>query len=87
MTGGERKETVVVVPQAFDATLGADTPFGRRWGGDVVTLSREHIAALQAGLTLAVDVQNEYVLFIKTDDDDSGQARPNSHGEGGKHEE
>ena len=85
MTGGERKETVVVVPQAFDATLGADTPFGRRWGGDVVTLSREHIAALQAGRTLAIDVQNEYVLFIKLDDDGTSQEKLNPNSEGGKH--
>lgn len=40
------------------------TPFGQRWGGEVFTLTAEHLAALQAGKTLALDVQNEYVTFV-----------------------
>ena len=56
----------VVILDAFNATNGAETPFGHRWGGDVIQLSAEHLAALQAGQTLALDVQNEYVVFIKT---------------------
>ena len=28
------------------------------------TLSAEHLAALQAGQTLALDVQNEYIAFL-----------------------
>ena len=39
-------------------------PFGQRWGGEVFTLTAEHLAALQAGKTLALDVQNEYVTFL-----------------------
>jgi hypothetical protein len=85
MTDEVKMETVAVVPETFDATGGADTPFGRRWGGDVVTLSREHIAALQTGRTLAIDVQNEYVLFIKLDDDGTSQEKLNPNSEGGKH--
>jgi hypothetical protein len=85
MTDEVKRETVAVVPETFDATGGADTPFGRRWGGDVVTLSREHIAALQTGRTLAIDVQNEYVLFIKLDDDGTSQEKLNPNSEGGKH--
>ena len=56
---------VAIVPDAFDATSGAETPFGHRWGGDVFRLSTEHLAALQAGQTLALDVQNEYIAFLK----------------------
>jgi acetyl-CoA acetyltransferase len=56
----------VIVPDVIDVLSGAETPFGRRWGGDVIQLSAEHLAALQAGQTLALDVQNEYVVFIKT---------------------
>jgi hypothetical protein len=82
MTGEEKRETVVVVSEAFDATFGADTPFGRRWGGDVVKLSREHIAELQAGRTLAIDVQNEYVLFVKLDEGGTSRVKLNSHSEG-----
>ena len=53
------------MPETFDATDGAATPFGKRWGGDVIHLSADHLAALQAGRTLAVDVQEEYVIFLK----------------------
>jgi acetyl-CoA acetyltransferase len=59
------KSDVAIVPDAIDVSRGAETPFGRRWGGDFIQLSAEHLAALQAGQTLALDVQNEYVVFIK----------------------
>ena len=54
-----------IVDQSFDATDGADTPFGHRWGGDVAKLTPAHLAAIKAGKTLALDVQNEYVLFVQ----------------------
>jgi hypothetical protein len=60
------KSDVAIVPDALDISSGAETPFGRRWGGDVIQLTAEHLAALQAGQTLALDVQNEYVVFLKT---------------------
>lgn len=56
---------IAVVPAPFDAADGADTPFGRRWGGEVVTLAADHLAALKTGKTLALDVRNEYILFVK----------------------
>lgn len=56
---------VAIVPETFDATDGAATPFGKRWGGDVIHLFPGHLAALRAGQTLAVDVQEEYVIFLK----------------------
>jgi hypothetical protein len=56
---------LAVVPAAFDATQGAATPFGHRWGGDVFALADEHWQALQNGQALALDVQNEYVAFLK----------------------
>ena len=59
-------EVVAVVPDCFDLTDGVETTFGKRWGGDVVHLSAEQLAALQAGQTLAVDVQNESVIFLKS---------------------
>ena len=55
-----------IVDQPFDATDGVDTPFGHRWGGDVATLTPAHLAALESGQTLALDVQNEYVLFLRS---------------------
>lgn len=56
-----------IVDQPFDATDGADTPFGQRWSGDVAQLTPAHLAAIKAGKTLAVDVQNEYVLFVRSE--------------------
>jgi predicted nuclease of restriction endonuclease-like (RecB) superfamily len=56
-----------IVDQPFDATDSAETPFGRRWGGDVAKITPAHLAALAAGKTLAFDVQNEYVLFIQAE--------------------
>lgn len=56
-----------IVDQPFDATDGAATPFGRRWGGDVAKLTPAHLAAIKAGKTVAVDVQNEYVLFVRSE--------------------
>lgn len=56
----------VIVPDTFDATEGVETPFGKRWGGDLIKLSSDHIAALQAGQTVALDVQNEYIIFLRS---------------------
>ncbi len=58
--------TITTVLAVFDAASGVETPFGHRWGGDVFRLTAEHIAVLQAGQTLALDVQNEYVAFLKS---------------------
>ncbi len=58
------KSTVAIVHAPFDASNGAETPFGRRWGGDVATLTPDHLAAIKTGKTLALDVLSEYVLFV-----------------------
>lgn len=58
-------QAVAVLPDALDATDGAETPFGHRWGGDVFRLTPADLAALHAGQTLALDVQNEYIVFLK----------------------
>ncbi|GAA5483327.1 hypothetical protein [Haloferula sargassicola] len=55
------------VDDAFDATNGAQTPFGHRWGGDVVTLTNGHIEVMRSGQTLALDVMSEYVVFLKAE--------------------
>lgn len=40
-------------------------PFGKRWRDQVVTLNDDHIQALEQGKTIAVDVQEEYVVFLQ----------------------
>ena len=70
-----------IVIQPFDATDGADTPFGQRWGGDIAKLTPAHIAAIKSGKTLAVDVQNEYVLFVQADTHPHPGPLPGGEGE------
>lgn len=59
---------ILILDTPFDATDGADTPFGKRYGGDVFTLTSEQVQALAQGKTLALDVQSEYVVFLKSGD-------------------
>lgn len=59
--------TLETVAEPFDASNGAETSFGHRWGGDVFTLATEHITALQGGQALVLDVMNEYVVFLKAE--------------------
>jgi hypothetical protein len=42
-----------------------EQPFGKRWGGEIMTLTKEHLAALHEGKLVAVDVMNEYVVFLR----------------------
>jgi hypothetical protein len=60
----DKKARVVVVDYPFNVDE-TEEPFGKRWGGECFTLTTEHLAALQAGKTLALDVQNEYVTFVR----------------------
>jgi len=65
-------EAIAIIEAPFEATNGVETPFGHRWGGDVFTLSSEHLEALQSGQTVALDVMNEYVVFLKKEEEGGG---------------
>lgn len=54
------------VDSSFDASNGAQTPFGHRWGGDVFPLTHSHLETIHQGQTLALDVMGEYVVFLKS---------------------
>lgn len=58
---------VETVDDIFDASNGAETPFGHRWGGDVFSLTSEHLEIIRSGQTLALDVMSEYVVFLKAE--------------------
>ena len=60
----EPEPTLAIVDAPYD-TLESDQPFGKRWGDEVMTLTAEHLAALQDGKLVAVDVQGEYVVFLR----------------------
>lgn len=55
-----------IVEKPFD-TDEVDTPFGKRYGDEKVVITAEQLHALQQGKLIAVDVMNEYVLFIELD--------------------
>jgi hypothetical protein len=57
-------ESVLILDAPVD-TDETDLPFGKRWGDQVLHLDSQHLAALQAGKFLALDVQNEYVVYLK----------------------
>jgi hypothetical protein len=56
---------IETVDEPFDATNGVHTPFGIRWGGDVFSLSVDHLEIIRQGQSLALDVMREYVVFLK----------------------
>lgn len=60
----EPDSTLAIVDAPFDVEE-TDQPFGKRWGGEIMTLSKEHLAALHDGKLVAVDVMNEYVVFLR----------------------
>lgn len=63
----ELEPTLAIVDAPYD-TLESDRPFGKRWGDEVMTLTTEHLTALQDGKLVAVDVQGEYVVFLRLQD-------------------
>jgi len=60
----ELDSSIAIVDAPFDVEE-TDQPFGERWGGEIMTLTQEHLAALQDGKVVAVDVMNEYVVFLR----------------------
>jgi hypothetical protein len=56
-----------------------ERPFGKRWHQEEVILSPEHVAALQTGKVLAVDVREEYVVFLRSNV--GAKADEQGHGE------
>jgi hypothetical protein len=42
-----------------------ETPFGTRYGGDIFYISEVDIENLKNGKLIALDVQNEYITYLK----------------------
>ncbi len=75
----ELDSTLAIVDAPFDVEE-TNRPFGKRWGGDVMTLTQEHLAALHEGKLVAVDVMNEYVVFLRLQAGDEGKSEGPGHG-------
>lgn len=59
-----------ILAKAVDKPFDPDnenTPFGKCWGAETLTLTQEHLQALQEGRLIAVGVMMEYILFIALD--------------------
>jgi hypothetical protein len=54
---------VAIVDAPFDVEE-TGQPFGKRYGQENVALTAEHIQALKDGKHIAVDVREEYVVFL-----------------------
>lgn len=59
----ELNPILAIVDAPFDVEE-TNQPFGRRWGGEAITLTGEYLAALQEGKSVAVDVMGKYVVFF-----------------------
>ena len=57
-------EAKIIVDQTFDIE-NETTPFGKRYGGDVFIITEEDIENLKNGKLIALDVQNEYITYLK----------------------
>lgn len=57
----------IVVLDAICDVEETGNPFGKRWHQEEIVLQAEHLAALRRGKVLAVDVREEYVVFLKLD--------------------
>ncbi len=58
---------IAIVAAPYDVEE-ASQPFGKRYRDQVVTLRAEHLHALQDGQCIAVDVQEEYVIFLRLEE-------------------
>lgn len=60
----EHKPVVAITDEYISADDG-DTVFGKRWASQIATIDTEQLAALRQGKYLALDVQGEYVVYLK----------------------
>lgn len=66
------EQTILITEKTFNPEE-VDSPFGKRWGGELFKLTPKHLEALQSGETLAIDVMSEYVAFITLDKKDHAE--------------
>lgn len=57
-------ENKIVLDNTIDIE-NQETPFGKRYGGDVFNITEEDIENLRNGKLIALDVMNEYITYLK----------------------
>lgn len=58
-------EPTVAITDAYVSADDGDTVFGKRWASQIITIDAEQLAALAEEKYLALDVQGEYVVYLK----------------------
>jgi len=53
----------------FSDEIDHKTPFGIRWGGQTITLKPEHLNAMIEGKYIAIDIEHEYIAFLRLETD------------------
>ncbi|HUW39982.1 MAG TPA: hypothetical protein VMV90_03160 [Rectinemataceae bacterium] len=62
---------LAIVEAAHDSEA-SELPFGKRWNHETVTMRPEHLEALRQGRLVALDVQAEYVVYLRLDAEGKG---------------
>lgn len=75
----ELDPTLAIVDAPYDVEE-TEHPFGKRWGGEIMTLTKEHLVALHQGKSVAVDVMNKYVVFLRLQAKVEGKSEGLGHG-------
>lgn len=78
--GQQTDPRIAVVDDICDVEE-TEKPFGKRWYHQEIVLRTEHLAALREGKAVAVDVREEYVVFLKLDDKVAAKLRKLGYGE------
>jgi hypothetical protein len=72
MVNARKSKADVAVTDCWEDSDQADTVFGKRWGHQVIEIGDSELAALQQGKFLALDVNNEYVVYLRLERDKAG---------------
>ena len=75
----KKGKSVVIVDEPCDVEE-TDRPFGKRWRQQDVGLTAKHLQALHAGKHIAVDVQDEYVVFLHLERGEASKRKPRARG-------
>lgn len=62
MPASSADPSVAILPAPVEPSA---SPFGKRYAAQTITLTPAHLAALRAGQTLALDIQDEYVAHLR----------------------
>ncbi len=72
MVNARKSRADVAVTDCWEDSDRGDTVFGKRWGHQVIEIGDSELAALQQGKFLALDVNNEYVVYLRLERDKAG---------------